>query len=129
MDTATARTNLLGLTRDELEAFVTDMGEKPFRARQLMKWIYRRGVADIGAMTDLGKGFRERLSAVLGFGQDSAGGLMNLDAVTIRPDVTLEVVMRYLRMRAELPDRTDRLFVVSTDESGNTRLTPVTAQL
>jgi 23S rRNA (adenine2503-C2)-methyltransferase len=64
MDTATARTNLLGLTRDELEAFVTDMGEKPFRARQLMKWIYRRGVADIGAMTDLGKGFRERLSAV-----------------------------------------------------------------
>lgn len=56
---------------------------------------------------------RERLSAVMGFSQDSAGGLMNLDAVTIRPDVTLEVVMRYLRMRAELPDRTDRLFVVN----------------
>jgi magnesium transporter len=56
---------------------------------------------------------RERLSAVLAFEQDSAGGLMNLDAVTIRPDVTLEVVVRYLRMRAELPDRTDRLFVVN----------------
>jgi magnesium transporter len=56
---------------------------------------------------------RERLSAVLGFEQDSAGGLMNLDAVTIRPDVTLEVVLRYMRMRAELPDRTDRLFVVN----------------
>lgn len=56
---------------------------------------------------------RERLTAVLGFEQDSAGGLMNLDAVTIRPDVTLEVVLRYMRMRAELPDRTDRLFVVN----------------
>jgi magnesium transporter len=56
---------------------------------------------------------RERLSAVLGFEEDSAGGLMNLDAVTVRPDVTIEVVLRYLRMRGELPDRTDRLFVVN----------------
>lgn len=56
---------------------------------------------------------RERLSAVLAFEEDSAGGLMNLDAVTVRPDVTVEVVMRYLRMRGELPDRTDRLFVVN----------------
>jgi magnesium transporter len=56
---------------------------------------------------------RERLSAVLGFEEDSAGGLMNLDAVSVRPDVTLEVVLRYMRMRGELPDRTDRLFVVN----------------
>jgi 23S rRNA (adenine2503-C2)-methyltransferase len=64
MDTAAPRTNLLGLTRPELEAFVTRMREKPFRARQLMKWIYRRGVSDVTAMTDLGKALRERLSAV-----------------------------------------------------------------
>jgi len=56
---------------------------------------------------------RERVNAVLGFEEDSAGGLMNLDAVTVRPDVTLEVVMRYMRMRGELPERTDRLFVVN----------------
>jgi len=56
---------------------------------------------------------RERLSAVLAFEEDSAGGLMNLDTVTVRPDVTIEVVLRYLRMRGELPDRTDRLFVVN----------------
>jgi magnesium transporter len=56
---------------------------------------------------------RERLTAVLAFDEDSAGGLMNLDAVTVRPDVTLEVVLRYMRMRGELPDRTDRLFVVN----------------
>ena len=56
---------------------------------------------------------RERLSAVMGFEEDSAGGLMNLDAVTVRPDVTLEVVLRYLRMRGEMPARTDQLFVVN----------------
>jgi magnesium transporter len=56
---------------------------------------------------------RERLSAVLAFESDSAGGLMNLDTVSVRPDVTLEVVLRYLRMRRKLPDRTDQLFVVN----------------
>ncbi|PZN31842.1 MAG: magnesium transporter [Proteobacteria bacterium] len=59
---------------------------------------------------------RERLSTVMRFEQDSAGGLMNLDAVTVRPDVTLEVVLRYLRMRGELPERTDRLFVVNRQD-------------
>ena len=55
---------------------------------------------------------RERLRTVLSFPEDSAGGLMNTDAVSVRPDVTVEVVLRYLRMRAELPEKTDRLFVV-----------------
>jgi len=64
MDTVSARTNLLGLTRPELETFVSDLGERPFRARQLMNWIYRRGAGDIAAMTDLGKAFRERLAEV-----------------------------------------------------------------
>lgn len=55
---------------------------------------------------------RVRLTAVLAYPEDTAGGLMNTDTVTVRPDVTLEVVMRYLRMRGELPERTDCLFVV-----------------
>lgn len=59
---------------------------------------------------------RERLTAVLQFEEDSAGGLMNLDAVTVRADVTLEVVLRYLRMRGELPARTDQLFVVNRND-------------
>ena len=62
--TATARTNLLGLTRAGLEAFVVEMGEKPFRARQLFKWMYRRAAGDFEAMTDLGKDFRRRLAAI-----------------------------------------------------------------
>src|SRR6476646_8350832 len=55
---------------------------------------------------------RERLKTVLAFEHDTAGGLMNTDTVSVRADVTVEVVLRYLRMRGELPDRTDRLFVV-----------------
>jgi 23S rRNA (adenine2503-C2)-methyltransferase len=59
------RVNLLGLPRSELEAFVAERLEaKPFRARQLMKWIYRRGASDFSAMTDLAQDFRARLAAV-----------------------------------------------------------------
>ena len=56
---------------------------------------------------------RERLSAVLAYDADTAGGLMNTDTVSIRPDVTLETVLRYLRMRGEIPEKTDSLFVVN----------------
>jgi len=56
---------------------------------------------------------RERLTAVLAYDADTAGGLMNTDTVSIRPDVTLETVLRYLRMRGEIPERTDSLFVVN----------------
>ena len=56
------RVNLLGLPRAELEAFVAArLDAKPFRARQLMKWIYRRGTADFCAMSDLKQDFRARL--------------------------------------------------------------------
>ena len=59
------RVNLLGLPRSELEAFVAERLEaKPFRARQLMKWIYRRGAADFSLMTDLATDFRARLAEV-----------------------------------------------------------------
>jgi 23S rRNA (adenine2503-C2)-methyltransferase len=59
------RVNLLGLPRVELEAFVAErLGAKPFRARQLMKWIYRRRAADFSAMSDLAQDFRARLGEV-----------------------------------------------------------------
>ncbi|MCW8925581.1 MAG: magnesium transporter [Xanthomonadales bacterium] len=56
---------------------------------------------------------RERLAQVMSYPEDSAGGLMNPDVVTVRPDVTLDVVLRYLRVRGELPDAFDQLFVVN----------------
>ena len=54
---------------------------------------------------------REKLESVLSYSEDTAGGLMNIDQVTIRADVSLDVVLRYLRIRGELPDHTDQLFV------------------
>ena len=71
---------------------------------------------------------RVRLTAVLGYPEDSAGGLMNTDTVTVRPDVSLGVVLRYLRMRGELPERTDCLFVVDRHDRYLGAL-PVTALL
>jgi 23S rRNA (adenine2503-C2)-methyltransferase len=64
MNAASPKTNLLGLTRTELEAFIDQMGEKPFRARQLLKWLYKRAESDFDKMTDLAKSFRERLKEV-----------------------------------------------------------------
>ena len=58
----TERTNLLGLARPQLEEYIAGLGSKPFRARQLMNWIYKRGESRIGEMTDLAKEFRAQLS-------------------------------------------------------------------
>ncbi|HEY2807230.1 MAG TPA: 23S rRNA (adenine(2503)-C(2))-methyltransferase RlmN [Steroidobacteraceae bacterium] len=61
MNAASDRTNLLGLPRARLEAFVEQLGSKAFRARQLMAWIYKRGAGSFEQMTDLAKDFRARL--------------------------------------------------------------------
>ncbi len=59
---------------------------------------------------------REQLREALAYAEDTAGGLMDFDMVQIREDVTLEVVLRYLRRLDELPDHTDQLFVVDRAE-------------
>jgi len=59
---STERTNLLGLPLPALTAFVAQLGSQPFRARQLMNWIYKRGTASFADMSDLAKEFRARLA-------------------------------------------------------------------
>jgi magnesium transporter len=59
---------------------------------------------------------REQLRAAMSYPEDSVGALMDFDMVTVREDVTLEVVLRYLRRFDELPDHTDKLFVVDRDD-------------
>jgi 23S rRNA (adenine2503-C2)-methyltransferase len=54
--------NLLGLTPGELQAFCVSLGERPYRAKQLVRWIHQAGVDDFSAMTDIAKGLRERLA-------------------------------------------------------------------
>lgn len=58
---------------------------------------------------------RARLELILGYDEDSAGGLMNTDVITIRPDVNLGVVVRYLRWMGEIPEMTNRLMVIDRD--------------
>lgn len=59
---------------------------------------------------------REHLRAAMSYPEDAVGSIMDFDMVTVREDVTLEVVLRYLRRFDELPDHTDQLFVVDRDE-------------
>ncbi len=56
-----AKTNLFNFDRTQMEAFFLGLGEKKFRAHQMMKWIYHHGVTDFAAMTDFGKSLRTRM--------------------------------------------------------------------
>jgi magnesium transporter len=89
-----------GMEVDDLADLIADLPEKV--TQQLLRNMDQQD--------------RERLSQVLSWPEDSAGGLMNTDTVSVRSDVSLEVVQRYLRMRGELPDKTDRLFVVDRND-------------
>ena len=59
---------------------------------------------------------REQLRAAMSYPEDSVGALMDFDVVSVREDITLEVVTRYLRRFDELPSHTDQVFVVDRDE-------------
>lgn len=85
-----------GLEVDDLADLIEDLPETV--TQQLLRSMDREN--------------RQRLEAVLSYEPDSAGGLMNTDTVTVRPDVSLDVVLRYLRLRGSLPEHTDALFVV-----------------
>ena len=96
---AAAKVNLLGLSRQQLEAFFTDLGEKRFRAQQVMKWIHHQGVIDFAAMSNLGKGLREKLEALatitppeIADQQDSADGTRKW-AVRVAGGALVEAVL------------------------------------
>jgi len=59
-----SKVNLLGLSRAQMEAFFSELGEKRFRSEQVMKWIHHHGVRDFDQMTNLGRSLRERLAQV-----------------------------------------------------------------
>jgi len=58
---------------------------------------------------------RLRVELALAYPEDTAGSMMNTDTITLRPDVTIEVVLRYLRLKGSLPDATDTLYVVDIE--------------
>jgi magnesium transporter len=96
MDAAEVVAAAEGMELDDLADFVADLPEA----------VTRQVIQSLSAQD------KERLESVLAYAEDCAGGLMNPDTISVRPDVSLEVVLRYLRLLGQIPDRTDALFVV-----------------
>ncbi len=96
MDTDAVVAAAEGLDIDDLADFIDDLPEK------LTQQV----------LATMDEANRARVQQVMSYDYNTAGGLMNTDTVSIRPNVTIDVVLRYLRMRGELPDHTDALFVV-----------------
>ncbi|MCC6593315.1 MAG: magnesium transporter [Xanthomonadales bacterium] len=97
MDSEELRSALTTLDVDDLADLVDDLPSQ--LTEELLRGMDRE--------------HRDRLEQVLSYPEDSAGRLMNTDVVTVRADVEVDVVLRYLRMRGELPGHTDHLFVVN----------------
>ena len=73
VDSRPERLNLIGLAPDALAEFFTGIGEKPFRARQVMRWIYGRGVLDFQEMTDISQRLRKKLGQIATLAIPQAG--------------------------------------------------------
>lgn len=86
-----------------------DTDDVAYVLRSLPEDVSREVLAQMDAVDRL------RIETALSYPEDSAGGLMNTDVVTIRGDVDVDVVLRYLRMKGELPDATDALYVIDSD--------------
>ena len=125
---------LLGFLEPEQEALVVNelpdelrnaalAARAPEAVAEIVEQLDDDDVADIlhelpddltgRVLASLDEQYRQRLQTVLSFSDDSAGGLMSTDIITIRADLTLDVVLRYLRRHSEIPPNTDNLIVVN----------------
>ena len=103
------RANLIEMTNDHELVLATaglDIDDLADLIRDLPDTVTDRALAAMDRQD------RKRLERVLAYDEDTAGGLMNTDVVTVRGNATLDVVLRYLRMRRDLPEQTDKLIVV-----------------
>ena len=78
--------------------------------RTLPDSVYREVISSMDSQD------QARVEAALSFDEDTAGGIMNTDTITLRPDVSVDVVLRYLRVRGELPEATDSFYVVNKQD-------------
>lgn len=101
MDTADLLSATEGLDPDDVADILQDLPE------HVMREVLRA----------MDSQHRRRIETILAYEEDTAGGLMNTDVVTVRSDLTIEVVLRYLRMLADLPENTDSLYVVDHNDT------------
>lgn len=96
---------------DELIAIIQDL--ELDKIVDILQTLPDRTTENI--LASMSKRDRRRIKDVLEYPEDSAGGLMNTDIISVRPKHSLEVVMRYLRAQKKLPQNTDKIFVVSRE--------------
>ena len=116
--------DILNYLNDEIRNYFVDQ-MAPEHLAQALEGLEVDDLADIlgelpesvylEVMASMSEQDRHRVEAALIFPEDTAGGLMNLDTITVRPKVTVDVVSRYLRMKG-LPDTTDSIYVVDTHD-------------
>ena len=100
---------LKGLSGEELVPLIEDLETDDLA--DLLQQLPEQVTAQVLATLDQQN--RSRLESVLDYPEDTAGGLMDLDVISVRPEINLETVQRYLRRRGDLPAMTDRLAVVN----------------
>ena len=131
------RSVLLGLLSADQEALVVNelpdelrnatlINREPEALAEIVEQLDDDDVADIlqelpdevtgRVLAIMDEQYRQRLQKVLSFPEDVAGGLMSTDTITIRADLTLDVVLRYLRRHSEIPANTDNLVVVNLND-------------
>ena len=131
------RSVLLGLLSADQEALVVNelpdelrsatlINREPEALAEIVEQLDDDDVADIlqelpdevtgRVLAMMDEQYRQRLQKVLSFPDDVAGGLMSTDTITIRADLTLDVVLRYLRRHSEIPANTDNLVVVNRND-------------
>ncbi|WGL17983.1 magnesium transporter [Microbulbifer bruguierae] len=80
----------------------------------ILQQLPERVMAEV--LSAMSESDRQRVEGVLAYGEETAGGLMDTDIVSVRPNLTLDVVLRYLRRHEQLPESTDNLFVVNRQD-------------
>ena len=116
--------DVLSETQDEVRVGLLEQMQ-PAEVAEVTKDLEADDVADIlqdlpddvaeSVLLSMDAQNRERLASILSYPEDSAGGLMNIDVVSVRADVSLDVVARYLRKLTDIPKHTNNLMVVDRD--------------
>lgn len=115
MDTASEKIDFYSFTREKLEKKFSEMGLPAFRARQLFKWVYGRGIEDISQMTDISKGLREELAHMLEFNR------LEVASHKISEDGTQKLLLKVgkgLTVESVLIPSKDRLTLCVSSEVG-----------
>ncbi len=104
-----ARDGILQLMDPEALAVATenlDTDDLTYVLRSLPDSIYQEVLSQMDTQD------RQRIETAMAYPEDTAGSIMNTDTITLRPDVSVDVILRYLRLKGELPEATDTLYVV-----------------